>query len=169
MAWYERPPKSCWSDIRGNTAGNNKVEERAMTQTPLEGCLSHYIRLEKPGYAILVTGEWGSGKTHQVTRLIPESQSYYVSLFGVKSVEEARRAVFAKMSPIKNIARSMARSVDQAGIELPMGGSVSLGSIPSSLIGAFIKDNVKTDRVLILDDLERTGLGPVDKLDSQII
>ncbi len=164
MAWYERPPKSHRAEIRRNTEANNKVDEQAKMQTPLEGCLSHYIRLEKPGYAILVTGEWGSGKTHQVTRLIPESQSYYVSLFGVKSVEEARRAVFAKMSPIKNIARSMAHSVDQAGIELPTGGSVSLGSIPSSLIGAFVKDNVKTDRVLILDDLERTGLNSAELL-----
>jgi len=64
MARYHRPPKSDRAEIRGNIAGNNKVDEQAKIQTPLEGCLSHYIRLEKPGYAILVTGEWGSGKTH---------------------------------------------------------------------------------------------------------
>lgn len=82
----------------------------------------------------------------------------------MKSVEEARRAVFAKMSPIKNIARKVGSSADQLGIELPTGLSVSLGSTPLSLIGAIVKDNVKTDRVLILDDLERTGLNSAELL-----
>ena len=34
--------------------------------TQLEHFLNYYKKTESPGYAVLVTGEWGTGKTFQV-------------------------------------------------------------------------------------------------------
>jgi hypothetical protein len=62
--------------------------------THLEDYLGHYLSLDKPGYAVLVTDEWGAGKTYQVKGLIPQADRYYVSLFGVQTVEQIHAEVF---------------------------------------------------------------------------
>lgn len=38
--------------------------------TPLESYLAYYEARHKPGYAVLVTGAWGVGKTFQVQKAL---------------------------------------------------------------------------------------------------
>ena len=54
----------------------------------LKKCLDNYTALNGPGYAVLVTGAWGTGKTYQVQECIPEDERCYVSLYGVQTVEQ---------------------------------------------------------------------------------
>ena len=48
----------------------------------LQDYLEYYCSLEVPQYAVLVTGDWGTGKTYQVRKILPKDKAYYVSLFG---------------------------------------------------------------------------------------
>ncbi|MEO1603432.1 MAG: P-loop NTPase fold protein, partial [Pseudomonadota bacterium] len=63
--------------------GPKRHQRKNALTTHLEEYLAHYQTLENPGYAVLVTGEWGSGKTHQIKQVIPDAERYYVSLFGI--------------------------------------------------------------------------------------
>lgn len=44
--------------------------------THLTDYLSYFQTLKSPGYAVLVTGDWGVGKTHQVRQSIPKDGCY---------------------------------------------------------------------------------------------
>lgn len=158
MSWYERDPLAFGNQTGfRRVSGTGQPAKSAGPVSPLEGCLNHYVKLDRPGYAVLVTGPWGSGKTHQIDRIFDEQQRYYVSLFGVTSVDEAKRLVFAKMFPTLGKIQKFAGAGDRAGIG-GNGVSINVGAIPSTLVDAFIADKIKTDRVLILDDLERAEL-----------
>lgn len=68
----------------------------------------------KPDYAVLITGDWGSGKTHFIQEYLggdkkivkdwmTDCEQYivlYASLFGAKSREEMDRRVLEKLHPI---------------------------------------------------------------------
>ncbi|WP_417358952.1 MULTISPECIES: P-loop NTPase fold protein [Gammaproteobacteria] len=89
-------------------------------QTHLADYLSYYQALEAPSYAVLVTGEWGTGKTYQVKHLIPEAERYYVSLFGVQTVEQIHAEVLAAASP--KLAKATALIEKTSGTVAEIGG-----------------------------------------------
>ena len=65
----------------------------------LQEYMNYYTTLTAPGYAVLVTGDWGTGKTHQVKSCIREEDRLYVSIFGVQTVEQLHSEVFAASAP----------------------------------------------------------------------
>lgn len=76
--------------------GNNSITEAIM----------QYISM-RTDYAIMLTGAWGSGKTHYVNNvLIPEIEkrcehkAIVISLFGVSSVEEINIKIFMETLPV---------------------------------------------------------------------
>ncbi len=124
--------------------------------THLEEYLSFYQALEEPGYAVLVTGEWGAGKTYQVLNCIPEEKRYYVSLFGVQTVEQLHAEVMAIASPKLS---KMSASLNQASEKVAAGGGVfALAGLTPSVFNAIFKRDMEPDRTLIFDDIERSGL-----------
>jgi hypothetical protein len=67
--------------------------------THLNEYLAFFSCLDSPGYAVLVTGAWGTGKTFQVLDCIPKDERIYVSLYGVSTVEQIHAEVFAAAHP----------------------------------------------------------------------
>jgi KAP family P-loop domain len=119
----------------------------------LEDYLSYYKTCEAPGYAVLVTGAWGTGKTYQVKQALKDGERYYVSLFGLKTAEEVHSAIYVEMNPTLAQAKAV---VEKAGETAKnMGGLFAVGGIVPSLMNAVIRNKVKTDRIIIFDDLER--------------
>lgn len=57
-----------------------------------------YKQIESPGYAVLVKGEWGTGKTYKVVNELGMDNIYYTSLFGLSSQQEIYSAVFCQCS-----------------------------------------------------------------------
>ncbi len=124
----------------------------------LRDYLNYYKSLSQPGYGVLITGEWGSGKTFQVDEILTNEEKYYISLFGMQTPEEVYASVYAKMYPYKAKAKYAANAAN--GTELgALGFTLNLGSIASGVANAFLRDSAKTDRVLVFDDLERTNIG----------
>ncbi|MFJ2709777.1 hypothetical protein ACIOZM_02680 [Pseudomonas sp. NPDC087346] len=121
--------------------------------------LEYYKTLSNPGYGILVTGDWGSGKTYQVTEILDKDEIHYISLFGAQSTEEIYSAVYAKMHPMKSITKGIANSSNGAGA-----GPVNLGGLLSGIANAIIREQVDNDKILVFDDLERSKIDINDLL-----
>lgn len=128
----------------------------------LEEFLVHYLQLKDPGYAVLVTGAWGSGKTFQVRKCVPKEHRYYVSLYGVQTVEQLHAEVFATASPKLAVAAEAAEKVGD--VAASAGGVIGLASATPSVFNAIFRRDVKPDRTLIFDDLERSELRLKDVL-----
>ena len=65
--------------------------------------LNYYTGLEvKPGYAVLLRGKWGTGKTWLIKNFIGESSNkefLFVSLNGVNSYKEIDDSFFQRLHP----------------------------------------------------------------------
>lgn len=124
--------------------------------------LEYYCSLERPGYAVLVTGAWGIGKTFQVKECIPDEKRYYVSLFGVQTVEQLHAEVFAVASPVISKADATMRKVADAAANA--GGVFGFAGAVPSILNAVLRRKIKPDRTLVFDDLERSELELKDAL-----
>ncbi|WP_313618410.1 P-loop NTPase fold protein [Agrobacterium sp.] len=124
-------------------------------QSHLEKYLAYYVGRIKPSYAVLVTGDWGTGKTHQVRRALPDTHAHYVSLFGLNSPSEIETQIFSKMFPTNSALKRFAEKIDSTSIQIPVVGALATGGLASLLTGHFIKNEIDSSRPLILDDLER--------------
>lgn len=124
----------------------------------LKEYLAYYKELKSPGYAVLVTGEWGVGKTYQIKKLFPQGDAYYVSLFGLKCVDDIAAAVYATMYPTSTMINQANKKFGD--ISIASGSLVfsTAGGLTSSVVSAFLKKRVKNDKPIIFDDLERCGV-----------
>ncbi|MFJ2676910.1 P-loop NTPase fold protein [Pseudomonas sivasensis] len=141
---------------------NNESPPKAdslCSQSHLKGYLEYYKHLTNPEYAVLVTGDWGSGKTHQIKQILNEKEIYYISLFGSQTTEEIYSTVYAKMHPGLSITKKVAKSTDGAGA-----GPVNVGGLVAGLANAIIRDHVKNDKIIVFDDLERSKIDTNDLL-----
>lgn len=115
----------------------------------IENSIQDYLNEEQSDYAIMLSGEWGAGKTYfvkdEVFRLIKGSKKreVYVSLIGVNSDEEIERKVFEKINPFYNQEKSKAANEsDHLEFLVHKTEPKSRNYIPKNV-------------VLIFDDLER--------------
>ncbi|KAF2406429.1 hypothetical protein SAMN04490179_4261 [Pseudomonas antarctica] len=137
------------------SALDNELEKHSH----LKVYLDYYKTLASPGYGVLVTGDWGSGKTHQVRNILKTDEFHYISLFGTQTTEEIYSAVYAKMFPLQSAAKNIATSSNGAGA-----GSINIGGLVSGVASAFIREQVKNDKIIVFDDLERSRIKTNDLL-----
>ncbi|MGE7632719.1 P-loop NTPase fold protein [Bacillus paramycoides] len=129
-----------------------------------------YIKRENTSYAILLNGEWGSGKTYfwenvlkeEITKI--DKKIIYVSLYGVSNIGEINNKIFLgqwgeKVQKITEnkwsrgvteIAKAMLGSVKS--MELPFIKGIE---VPNLDFGQFLNF---TNTVLCFDDLERASI-----------
>jgi hypothetical protein len=124
---------------------------------PLVDYLNYYNSLTEPGFAVLVIGPWGSGKTFQVKAAFDKSSCNYVSLFGLKNEVDVYGAIFSKMDPFTSKFKKATKHLKNIAASTDH-FSFGVGSIVTSAINATIKEQVDTSKTLILDDLERCTL-----------
>lgn len=122
----------------------------------LRAYLDYYRKLAAPGFAVLVTGAWGIGKTHQVFHSLDSEEFFHISLFGLRTAEELRSAVFAQMFPARHRVKALAGDVTQS--LHAASGPFALGGFAPSLLSAFLDREVTAERILIFDDLERSRM-----------
>lgn len=125
-----------------------------MEHATLTNYLSYYLNLETPGYAVLITGEWGSGKTYQILKTIPQEIQCHVSLFGISSSQEIYSTVFSKMFPGKHLAKKIIGMTKDITSELN-GVTFGAGALVGSILDPMIKQTVDKSKIIIFDDLER--------------
>ncbi|MBP6861332.1 MAG: hypothetical protein KBC57_03135 [Neisseriaceae bacterium] len=155
---------SGWFFKRQSEVKNNKAEVRIKysgPQTALSDYLKYYSRLSTPGYAVLVTGAWGTGKTYQVKQIMKEFEYLYVSLYGIDSVSGIHDAVLAKGLPTLNIGTTIVSEISK--LSKAMGGVYGIAGTVSDAWKILLRNNLKPDKIIIFDDLERSSLWENDK------
>ncbi len=138
----------------------------------LEHYLRYYETLEKPGYAVLVTGEWGIGKTTQVQNVLKTilneqcrdrqnpKEHAYVSLFGLSSIDEIDAEVVAQINPgAAWLAKAIPFGGSLAGV---FKGGAATAALATKLAGPILRRELKNNdgRTIVFDDLERSKLEP---------
>lgn len=144
--------------------------------------IEDYIKRPYTDYAVMINGEWGSGKTHfWNNKLRPRieiiknksGKSYktiYISLYGINSIEEISKKIFLETNPvISKTLRKFAENTD--GNVIPE--YVKTGVDIANLYGTMQVDGGKVDfakmfttddKVLCFDDLERANIDIIDIL-----
>lgn len=134
--------------------------ERTAPETNLAHYLTYYVTQDAPGYAVLVTGAWGIGKTYQVKKIIPEPERYFVSLYGLDSVESIHDAVLASCLSNEKL-REYAPTVGE--VTKAAGQKYAIVGLATSVGKAVLRQRLTPDRTIIFDDLERSPLWEREK------
>lgn len=132
--------------------------------------LDYYIALEKPPtYAILLRGNWGSGKSWFIKKYIEEreqSNFIYVSLYGITSYNEIEDIFFQQLHPVlaskgMKLAGKLLKGLIKTTIKVDFdndgkeNGQIS-STIPDINLPSFLK-NIDS-KILVFDDLERCSI-----------
>jgi len=139
--------------------------------------LCHYFEIENPGFAVLLTGEWGCGKSWFVKNEIikeylkkkekdEKDLFVYISLFGLKTCSDIDEKIFEKLHPIlssksvkllSNILKGAFRIGFTKGIDFDSDGKNESRAEANLSQGISLKDlqKEKVDYIIILDDIER--------------
>ena len=139
-----------------------------------------YIRSDYTDYAVMLNGEWGSGKTHfwnnKIKKKIESMQlngkrytTIYMSLYGISNLEEISKKIFMETTQLmdKNLRRFMNAKGQETipeyaktGIDMANFFGVTQNSNKLDYAEFFSTD----DKVLCFDDLERANVDVIDIL-----
>lgn len=140
-----------------------------------------YVRKPYTDYAIMLNGEWGSGKTYfwnnklrsrlEAIRVGDKTyKTIYMSLYGINSLEEISKKIFIETNPainktLKKIADTREGNVIpeyvKTGLDMAnLFGSSTFNSDKVDFSKVFSVD----DKILCFDDLERANVDVIDIL-----
>ena len=139
-----------------------------------------YVRSEYTDYAIMINGEWGSGKTHfwnnKIKKKIESMQlngkrytTIYMSLYGISNLEEISKKIFIETTQLmdKNLRKYMNANEQttipeyaKTGIDMANFFGVTQTGDKLDYEEFFSTD----DKVLCFDDLERANVDVIDIL-----
>lgn len=125
-----------------------------------------YINKPQTDYALLISGEWGSGKTHYWKWVVQpkvedlyKQQPIYLSLYGVSSTNEIAHRIFLETYPLfKKINKYSETTKTLINVAGQLGGIRGLGDI--KVYNSFLKKAP----FYCFDDLERANLDIIEVL-----
>jgi hypothetical protein len=144
----------------------------------LDEYINDYLNISvSPGYAVMLRGSWGSGKTFYIQNLcknlVHENRKVvYISLYGLNSTGQIDDAIFAQLHPKLSskhakLAGKILTGLAKATIKLDLdeigasGGSVSV-TIPEIDLPDYLSNT--NQHIFFFDDLERCEINKVDVL-----
>ena len=139
-----------------------------------------YVRADYTDYAIMINGEWGSGKTHfwntkvknKIESLELNGKKYttiYMSLYGISNLEDISKKIFIETTQLmdKNLKKYMESSdkstipeYAKTGLDMANFFGVTKNGDKVDYENFFSTD----DKVLCFDDLERANVDVIDIL-----
>ena len=139
-----------------------------------------YIRADYTDYAIMINGEWGSGKTYfwnnKIRNKLDSMQingkkltTIYMSLYGISNLEDISKKIFIETTQLmdKNLRRYMQQSGQtsipeyaKTGLDMANLFGVTQNGDKVNYADFFSTD----DKVLCFDDLERANVDVIDIL-----
>lgn len=140
--------------------------------TQITEFIDYYLKSKnEPGYAVMLKGKWGSGKTWFINEKLKDLKEnklryLYVSLYGMSSITEIEDEFFKQLHPVlssktMSLAGKIAKGLLKTTLKIDLNadgkndGSIS-STIPEINIPEYLKDT--SDCVLIFDDLERSSM-----------
>lgn len=138
----------------------------------IEDYIKYYCSFKhEPGYAILIKGRWGSGKTWFIQKALQElndagAKHLYVSLYGVTSFDEIEDVFFRQLHPLLSsktmaITGKIIKSALKATIKLDLDSdgradSLVTTQVPDINIPEYLINTAGF--VIVFDDLERASI-----------
>ncbi len=139
-----------------------------------------YVRSDYTDYAIMINGEWGSGKTYfwnnQIKKKIDNLKlngkrytTIYMSLYGISNLEEISKKIFMETSQLMD--RNLRKYMDAHG-QTTIPEYAKTGIDMANFFGAAANGSKidyeeffsTDDKVLCFDDLERANVDVIDIL-----
>jgi hypothetical protein len=142
--------------------------------------INYYLSLNKPEYAILLSGKWGAGKTYFIDKFINsyseiktdkaiKKQFIKISLFGLKEVSSIDEQIFQNLHPIlaskyAKLTGNILKSALKLGVSFDFNGDgkkdreLSANLDNFNLLEFFTDKEKNKELVFIFDDLERTSI-----------
>ncbi|QED28174.1 hypothetical protein FRD01_13220 [Microvenator marinus] len=127
----------------------------------IERAIADYVRIDAPGYALLVDGAWGAGKTHLVNRLRDAGGSLesaiYVSCFGLENMTAFESALAMAMHPSSSKTAGLFRRIlaPTAALTMVPGVKETAGAVLEQVEKVLAEPR---KGIYVLDDLERSNL-----------
>ena len=139
-----------------------------------------YVKSDYTDYAIMINGEWGSGKTyfwnHKIRRKIEslqlngkKYQTIYMSLYGISNLEDISKKIFIETTQLmdRNLKRFMNSNEQKTipeyaktGLDMANFFGVTQNGDRVNYSEFFNTD----DKILCFDDLERANVDVIDIL-----
>lgn len=146
-----------------------------MNTKELTNVVLKYCKNESPGYAIMIDGPWGIGKTHFIKELLDENKklkSIHVSLYGAASTSQIDDSIFAALvgcadvsdSEIKKAGDFLGKMFSAFGDKTEGSAVGAIASISGEALKKRALKNLTSNTVLIFDDFERSKLSQSEAL-----
>lgn len=126
---------------------------------------AYLLNKDNDGKVIMISGKWGSGKTHFWDNEIKGKldKSIYISLYGKKSILDIENEVLTKSilkelpddkNTLENLSLFGSITKNIVNIFVPNSGE-KLEDIKNKLISSFGKNSLKEGTIICFDDFER--------------
>lgn len=153
-----------------------------MTYDEMNQFILNYVKNDITGRAIMLTGEWGSGKSYYIKNTLKpfledndnsNHKCVIVSLYGLADTSEISKAIYMELRTIKKLPSSELASTTKAVGKIVgktiFNGLVSkigfdLGSIGEKDLQEVYKSIDLTDKLIVLEDIERTRIDIIELL-----
>lgn len=124
-----------------------------------EKALKRYVQMENPQFAVLINGEWGTGKTWFVKNFFAthdfQKKFCYISLFGVESLKEIDAALIDQIAHFtESQCIRIASKITRFAIEKYTGYDIQ----EIEDLGTRISEKIPEGVIICLDDIERSHL-----------
>ena len=143
--------------------------------------LESYLTLDKPEFAILLTGKWGSGKTYFIDKFIKDNKKeeeikfIKISLFGLKEVDSIDEQIFQNLHPFLGnkyvkLTGNLVKNSLKFGMKLDWkddaksDGTSTLDLSKFNPLDFFSDKKSKIKIIFVFDDLERTDIELIEVL-----
>ncbi|GAQ00111.1 P-loop NTPase fold protein [Leptolyngbya sp. NIES-2104] len=153
-------------------------QEQQTINGHIEAYLDYYCNLSHaPGFAVLLQGPWGSGKTwfiNQYREKLKENdrKCLYISLYGMTSFSEIENAFFQQLHPMLSskgmaITGKILKGLLKGALKIDLNndnkddGTLNL-QIPEINLPEYLRD--ADESILIFDDLERCKINLINLL-----
>ena len=134
------------------------------------------LKCENTDYAVLITGCWGSGKTHFIRNYLGKDDSeirnwftdckdycvVYVTLFGVKTREEVNQRVFQKICPVlssenlEKVVGNIPNLAELAGFVVGLVAGSPTIAVESKKYSKIVGSQLQELSQKVVDDLKKT-------------
>ncbi len=131
--------------------------------------IKHYICENKTKTAIMLTGDWGSGKSYFIqNELLPKLDKNYavVSLYGLNNLFEVNRSLYFELRFKPNNRKSEVYSASKLVAKTVAKGVASFFNVDLNISEKDLQKMYNSvnarNKLIIFEDVERSNIGILD-------
>ena len=140
-----------------------------MTTTELNKYIKHYLEKDQTHTAIMLTGEWGSGKTYYVEKILTpflreegENRCVVISLYGLESISDISKNIYMELRMKALEKESEAWAAGKLIAKTVVKGAAGIFGIDVSMSEGDLQTLYSSvdlnGKLLVFEDLERSGI-----------